>query len=109
MNERMISRIKGKERRRLKLFLQDAPASTRGAVESIVEELVTLKALIAQASEAVETCGFTEIYDNGGGQRGRRRSLEFDALLRLQKNYGLLHGRLVSLIVATVVEEGDDA
>lgn len=107
MEQKELSRIKAKERRRLRKFLQDSPASTKGAVESLVEELVDIKIYMAQVKELLEETGFVEEYQNGANQRGKKKSVPFEVLCTLQKNYGLLHGRLVSLIVAAIEEGGE--
>ena len=104
--KRKINAIKKLERQRLEKFLQDAPDSCKGAVDSIVEELIDTKVLMAQAKAELEVVGVTEVYTNGANQQGTKLSTPFKALTQLQSRYAILHGRLVSLIVATL--EGDD-
>ena len=109
MDKRKITRIKNQERKRLENFLQDAPISTKGAVESIIEELCDIKAYMAEVKELLNETGFVEEYQNGANQRGKKKSVAFEVLNTLQKNYGMLQGRLSSLIVATVMEDDINA
>ena len=102
MDKSKLESIAKKERTRLKKFLSDAPESTKGAVESLIEEIVDTKVMLAKAKDELELTGFTEDYQNGATQRGKKRSIAFDAVLALQKNYSTLNGRLAALIVATV-------
>jgi hypothetical protein len=108
MEQKELSRIKSRERRRLRKYLKDSPISTKGAVESLIEELTDLKGYMAQVKELLEETGFIETYQNGANQFGRKKSIPLETLSMLQKNYSTLHGRLAALIVADMPEEGSE-
>lgn len=90
-----------KELRKLKKIVDLLPEEKKKITEGLVSDAAFMAEQLEKLRESIAENGWSETYQNGANQSGRKPSVEADAYLKMQKSYAAVIKQLTDLLPTT--------
>lgn len=111
MSENKLQFDAKKEKRKLKAIFKNVAPECQRLVAGLIEDAAFMGEQLEILRNSLVDSGWSEEYQNGANQKGRKSCPEGDAYLKLQKNYAAtikqLHDFLPSEKERTSAKAGD--
>lgn len=76
-----------KELKKLNKIIRDIPEDKKELVEGLIADASFMAEQLEHLREYIMKNGWSEEYQNGANQKGKKQSVEADAYIKLQKSY----------------------
>ena len=87
-----------KELRRLKKLFENVSQEKKQMAQGLMEDSAFMLIQLRELKKAIETNGWSDSYQNGNNQFGKKTSPEADSYLKLQKLYQSNSAQLLKLL-----------
>lgn len=87
-----------KELRKLKKIVDLLPNEKRKITEGLVADAAFMAEQLEKLRETIAENGWSETYQNGANQSGKKTSVEAEAYLKMQKSYAAVIKQLTDLL-----------
>lgn len=87
-----------KEQKKLKRIVASLPEDLAQITEGLVEDASFMAEQLEKLRAFIEENGWSEEYQNGANQKGRKNSVEADSYIKLQKSYTAIIKQLTDLM-----------
>ena len=87
-----------KEKKKLKIIVSQLPEDLAKITEGLVEDASFMAEQLEKLREHINQNGWSETYQNGANQSGKKTSVEADSYIKLQKSYAAIIKQLTDLI-----------
>ena len=103
----MANFVASKEKKKLEKIIKDIPEDKKKLVEGLIADASFLAEQLEVLREAISVNGWSETYQNGANQCGKKTSVEADMYIKAQKAYSSLIKQLTDFIPDTAPAEKD--
>ena len=90
-----------KELKKLKLIAENLPEDKRKVTEGLIADAAFMSEQLEILRKHIAENGWSEEYQNGANQFGRKSSVEADAYVKVQKSYASVIKQLTDLLPET--------
>ena len=90
-----------KELKKLKLIAEALPEDKRKVTEGLIADAAFMAEQLEKLRNHITEKGWSEEYQNGANQFGRKSSVEADAYVKVQKSYASVIKQLTDLLPET--------
>lgn len=97
-----------KERKKLESIIKDIPADKKKFVAGLIADASFMAEQLEILREYISANGWSESYQNGANQFGKKTSVEADMYVKVQKNYLAIIRQLAEYIPASEPADKDD-
>ncbi len=87
-----------KEVRRLKKLFENVGPERKQMAQGLIEDAAFMHVQLAELRSRIEADGWSDVYQNGNNQFGKKTSPEADSYLKLQKLYQSTCSQLLKLL-----------
>lgn len=94
-----------KEIKKLNNIIKDIPADKKKLVEGLIADASFMAEQLAILREHIGKHGWSEEYQNGANQYGKKTSVEADTYLKMQKSYASVIRQLTDFLPDTKHDE----
>lgn len=86
------------EKKKLQLIVSNLPEELQKITEGLVEDASFMAEQLEKLRAYIDANGWSETYQNGANQSGKKTSVEADSYIKLQKSYAAIIKQLTDLI-----------
>ena len=86
------------EKKKLQLIVSNLPEELQKITEGLVEDASFMAEQLEKLRTHIDANGWSETYQNGANQSGKKTSVEADSYIKLQKSYAAIIKQLTDLI-----------
>lgn len=97
-----------KEKKKLKRIMKDIPEDKKKLVEGLIADASFMAEQLEELREYVSENGWSEEYQNGANQKGKKTSVEADMYVKVQKSYAATIKQLADLIPEKSASKNDE-
>lgn len=87
-----------KELKKLKMIAENLPEDRRKVTEGLIADAAFMAEQLEKLRDHIAENGWSEEYQNGANQFGRKSSVEADAYVKVQKSYASVIKQLTDLL-----------
>jgi len=87
-----------KEQKKLKLIVSQLPEELAQITEGLVEDASFMAEQLEILRAHIDKNGWSETYQNGANQHGKKTSVEADSYIKIQKQYSAVIKQLTDLL-----------
>lgn len=99
---------KERELKKLKKIVQLLPEEKRKVTEGLVADAAFMAEQLERLRDYISEHGWSEEYQNGANQFGKKSSVEADAYIKIQRSYAAVVRQLTDLMPATTEAAGSE-
>ena len=97
-----------KEQKKLENIIKNIPKDKKKLVEGLIADASFMAEQLEVLRDHITENGWSEEYQNGANQCGRKQSVEADMYVKVQKAYASIIRQLTDYLPATDPEEKDE-
>lgn len=97
-----------REKKKLNEILSDIPEDKKKLVEGLIADAAFMIEQLDKLRKHIDAHGWSEEYQNGANQSGRKTSTEADMYIKLQKNYASIIRQLTDFLPDSTKAEDTD-
>ena len=96
-----------KEKKKLEKIIKDIPEDKKKLVEGLVADASFMAEQLEVLRDHIQANGWSETYQNGANQCGKKTSVEADMYVKVQKAYVTVIKQLTDFLPETVPEKDE--
>lgn len=97
-----------KEKKKLDKIIKDIPADKKQLVEGLVADASFMAEQLEILRDYIAVNGWSEEYQNGANQRGKKTCVEADMYVKVQKSYSAVIKQLTDFLPKDTSENNND-
>lgn len=97
-----------KEKKKLEKIIKNIPAEKKKLVEGLIADASFMAEQLEGLREYISEHGWSETYQNGANQHGKKTSVEAEMYVKVQKSYASIIRQLTDFISADATPTTDE-
>lgn len=97
-----------KEKRKLDKIIRNIPKDKKDLVQGLIADASFMAEQLEELRDYISANGWSETYQNGANQFGKKQSVESDMYIKVQKAYASIIRQLTDFLPAEKIQNNDE-